>query len=245
MTSSASDDAQLDAARSLLSSARSITAFTGAGLSAESGVATFRSSEGHGLWAQYDPTRLASPEGFAEDKQLVMDWYAMRRRQIAAAEPNAAHRALAARSDVVNVTQNVDDLLRRAGAADPIQVHGRIDLDRCHGGCGYRETIDLHDPPPLRCCPECGADLRPGVVWFGEMLDPQVWDAAERAWLGCDTVLVVGTSAVVYPAAGLIGLAQSAGARVIIVNPEASGASALADVEIRSTAATILPRLLG
>jgi NAD-dependent deacetylase len=232
----------IETARRIIDQAQRTVSFSGAGLSAESGVGTFR--DAGGLWAKYDPTKLASPQGFAHDPQLVISWYAERRRKMAAARPNPAHAALAARPDLVHVTQNVDDLLERAGARAVIHLHGTIGIDRCHRGCGHRETIDLADPPPLRACPECGDRMRPDVVWFGEPLPADAWEAAERACRESEALLVIGTSAVVYPAAGLIGLARSSGSRIIIVNTEPSDASRLADVELLGKAGEIVPKLL-
>ncbi len=234
----------IENARRHIDGARNLVSFSGAGLSAESGVPTFRDAQTGGLWTKYDPTLLASPEGFAADPAIVMDWYAHRRRAIARAEPNPAHRSLAG-LDGTHVTQNVDDLLQRAGARTVIQLHGTIAADRCHRRCGYREAIDLADPPPLRNCPACGGRLRPDVVWFGEMLPPEAWDQAERAVADCDVLLVVGTSAAVHPAAGLIGLAKTGGARIIIVNTRPSEASHLADVELLGRAGELVPQLLG
>jgi NAD-dependent deacetylase len=233
-----------DAARRLLRETDRIVSFSGAGLSAESGVPTFRDEKTNALWSRYDPTELASPQGFARDPKLVSEWYTWRRRAIAAAEPNPAHRALAERADIVHVTQNVDDLLERAGARETIHLHGTMAWDRCHAACGHRERVDLADPPPLRDCPKCGAPMRPDVVWFGEMLPPEAWAAAETACTACGALLVLGTSAVVYPAAGLIGVARAAGARIVVVNTEASGASDLADVELLGPAGEIVPALL-
>ncbi len=229
----------------ILSAAARKVSFSGAGLSAESGVATFRDAKSGGLWTKDDPMRLASPEGFADDPNLVMDWYAARRRSVAEAEPNPAHRALASQTGMIHVTQNVEDLLHRAGACGEqvIQLHGSIARDHCHARCGFEEAIDLANPPTLRDCPNCGQPLRPGVVWFGESLPPEAWQRAEDACAECDALLVIGTSAEVYPAAGLIGLAKSGGARIIIVNTEPSGASHLADVELIGKAGEIVPEL--
>jgi NAD-dependent deacetylase len=237
---------RLKNSRELLHSAERIVSFSGAGLSAESGVPTFRDAQCGGLWTKYDPTRLASPDGFAADPTLVIEWYAWRRRRIAAAQPNEAHRALAARPDIAHITQNVDDLLRRAGAEHVIQLHGTIARDRCHASCGFEEPIDMSDPPPLRDCPRCGPrhPMRPEVVWFGEALPMEAWAQAEQAAAECDAMLVIGTSAEVYPAAGLVHTAKSAGARIIIVNTQQSGASAFADVELIGRAGAIVPALL-
>ena len=233
-----------DAARELVRAARRIVAFSGAGLSAESGVPTFRDADTQGFWVKYDPQKLATPEGFTADPELVYNWYNDRRRNITTVQPNPAHRALAARPNIVSVTQNIDDLLHRAGAEKVVQLHGTLTADRCHGGCGHEETVDLADPPPLRSCPQCGAWLRPAVVWFGEMLPMDVWEEAEEVCRRCDLMLVIGTAAEVYPAAGLIGLARTGGARIIVINPKPSGASAVADVELAGKAGELLPSLL-
>ena len=233
-------------AQQIISRAHCLITFSGAGLSSESGIATFRDAKTGGLWTKHDPTRLASPEGFAEDPKLVIDWYAARRKTLSEAEPNPAHRALARRTDITHITQNVDDLLHRAGGRPEniIQLHGTIATDRCHGSCGYEESIALSNPPSLRDCPNCGAPMRPGVVWFGETLPPEAWRRAEDACARCDVMLVIGTSAEVYPAAGLIGLAKSSKAKIIIVNTEPSGASHLAEVELIGKAGEIVPGLL-
>ena len=198
-------------------------------------------SIGRYAWTQ---TALASPDGFERDPELVVDWYAHRRRAVAAARPNPAHLAMAAHEAMVHVTQNVDDLLHRAGACNVVQLHGTIAVDRCHRECGYRRRVDMADPPPLRACPACGGRLRPAVVWFGETLPRDTWAAAEQACGECDVMLVIGTSAVVYPAAGLIGLAKSSGARIIIVNTDRSEVSPVADIELLGKAGEIVPQIL-
>ena len=235
----------MEAAREMVRAARRIVAFSGAGLSAESGVPTFRDADTQGFWVKYDPQKLATPRGFAADPQLVYNWYNDRRRNITGVEPNPAHRALAERPDIVNVTQNIDDLLHRAGARRVIQLHGTLTVDRCHADCGYEESVDMTDPPPPRSCPKCGAPLRPAVVWFGEMLPIAAWEEAEEVCRNCDMMLVVGTAAEVYPAAGLIGLARAAAAKIIVINPKPSQASAIADIELTGKAGQVLPELLG
>ncbi len=183
-------------ARSWLHSARRVCVLTGAGISAESGIPTFRGVGG--LWKNYRAEDLATPEAFHRDPALVWEWYNWRRSLIAAAEPNAGHRALAAFSAVVVtqvVTQNVDGLHRLAGSGKVIEIHGSIWRLRCTR-CAHEEEnrqVPLGIPPP-RCA--CGALLRPGVVWFGEGLDPKTWEAAECAAGQADVLLVVGTSAV-------------------------------------------------
>ncbi len=234
----------IDAARTLVGSAARIVTFSGAGLSAESGVPTFRDADTNGFWTDYDPAKLASPEGFAEDPELVYNWYNERRRNIAEVQPNPAHLALAAQPDIINVTQNIDDLLHRAGAKRVIQLHGTLATDHCNAGCGFQESVNIADPPPLRSCPDCGNRLRPSVVWFGERLPSRAWAEAEEACLGCDLLLVVGTAAEVYPAAGLIGLAQRSGARIVVVNTNPSAAGEIADIELTGPAGEILPMLL-
>jgi len=224
-----------------------VAAFSGAGLSAESGLATFRDPDRDALWSRFDPMELASLQGFEANPRRVIDWYAWRRRNYAAVEPNAAHRALAAQPRMVQITQNVDHLLERAGvAAERIyRLHGNILYDRCHArDCDYQELVDLGEPRGLRACPRCGEYLRPAVVWFGESLPRDAWLAAERLCSQLDCLLVIGTSATVYPAAGLIDLARRHHGRIIVVDPNRGAASDLAEVHLAAPAAQILPALL-
>jgi NAD-dependent deacetylase len=238
----------LEAARELLAGVRRLAVLTGAGMSAESGVPTFRDAQ-TGLWSQFDPMQLASPEGFRTDPPLVWRWYAWRRELVAGAEPNAGHLALAqaaARFDRLRiVTQNVDGLHQRAGSREVIEIHGNIVRSRCLAECGvtYERPENLPTGEPPRC-PGCGSWLRPDVVWFGEMLDPQALHAAEEAVTGADVLLVVGTSGLVYPAAGLPMHARRAGARVIIINPQPTEIDSLADVVVCGAAGVVLPTLL-
>lgn len=237
----------LESARHTLKNARRIVCFSGAGLSAESGISTFRDTETDALWSRFDPMMLASPEGFADDPIRVIDWYNWRRNKLANASPNPGHYALASRTDIIQVTQNVDDLLERAGVSPTrlYHLHGTITQDRCNADCGYHERVDLSAPPGLRKCPRCGAPMRPSVVWFGESLPDEVWNAARGYCENSDCLLVVGTSAAVYPAASLIELAKQRGANVIVVNTHPSGASSLADLELIGPAGVILPQLFG
>lgn len=243
----------IETARRRIDAARSICVLTGAGMSAESGIPTFRDAQ-TGLWARFDPMRLASEEGFRADPQLVWNWYAERRRGVRAAEPNAGHRALAEfqrrhPGRMTVVSQNVDDLHQRAGSVDAIRLHGDILADRWLDDCprGRRgaacdtEWASPGEPPR---CSECGNLVRPGVVWFGENLPYAALDAATRAAAQYDVMLVVGTSGAVWPAAGLAGRARRAGAWVVVLNPEGSELDAEADAVIRGTAATVLPQLL-
>ena len=218
---------------------------TGAGISAESGIPTFRGAGG--LWRKYRSENLATPEAFARDPQLIWEWYDWRRSVIASAEPNAGHRALAELErrapHFTLVTQNVDGLHDRAGSRRLLKVHGDIWWLRCTA-C-EREWQDLRpslpELPPL--C-DCGKMGRPGVVWFGEALPEDVWNQALAAVRGAKVFLVVGTSAVVYPAAGLVQIARSAGAKVIEINVEETPVSAQVDVSWRASAADALPQLV-
>jgi NAD-dependent deacetylase len=229
--------------------------FTGAGVSAESGVPTFRG--GGGLWRSFRAEDLATPEAFARDARLVWEWYGWRRELVARCVPNAAHVAIArfaaSRPGVTVVTQNVDGLHQRAAhaagghAAGVIALHGTLFGVRCTG-CGARAPsygpIDATSLETLPHCAACGALLRPDVVWFGETLDPATLDAAFDAARACDACLVVGTSAVVQPAASVATLAARTGATLIEVNAEATPLSSAADVSLRGTAGELVPRLL-
>jgi NAD-dependent deacetylase len=247
----------LEQARALLHRSARPVVLTGAGISAESGVPTFRGPGG--LWKQFRPEDLATPEAFARDPRLVWEWYGWRRGLIAQCVPNPAHRALAAwmarAPGVVLVTQNVDDLheraAREAGAPDGpprlLKVHGAIFRARCTA-CG---TEDAHDGPVdatreatlPRCA--CGGLLRPAVVWFGEMLPADVIQRAFQAARDADACLVVGTAGAVYPAAGIVHEAQHRGAPVIVVDPGDTEYDAIADLRIAAKAGEVLPLLLG
>ena len=240
----------LKAARKLLLEARSVCVLTGAGMSAESGIPTFRDAQ-TGLWSRFDPMQLASPEGFRADPSLVWEWYASRREGVRAAQPNAGHVALAqfakAHAGRVRiVTQNVDDLHQRAGSVGVIRLHGDILQDTWLDRCPRDPACDTEwaSPTSPPRCADCGNPVRPGVVWFGEMLPVAALSAAELLAGSCDAMLVVGTSGAVYPAAGLAGRARRAGAQVVIVNPEPSEIDDEAHVLLRGTAAHLLPLLL-
>jgi NAD-dependent deacetylase len=234
-------------ARDWLAQARRVCVLTGAGISAESGIPTFRGAGG--LWREYRAADLATPGAFERDPKLVWEWYDWRRGVVKAARPNAGHDALAEyerrRPDGFTlVTQNVDGLHERAGSRAVERLHGSLWRVRCTG-CGRDvedERAPLPELPPR--CGECGALLRPGVVWFGEMLPEAALEAAVAAASSCEVMLVVGTSAVVYPAASLAPLARRAGARLIEVNVEETPASGLAEVHLRGSAGAILPEIL-
>jgi NAD-dependent deacetylase len=235
-------------ARAALAGAKRIAVLTGAGISAESGIPTFRGAQ-TGLWARYDPMQLATEEGFRADPALVWRWYAWRRELVANAEPNAGHRALAAAEKRFEhlraITQNVDGLHARACSTRLIELHGNITRTICLERCGFRvarpDRLPAGEPPR---CPRCGSWLRPDVVWFGEMLDPLALQEASDEAGACDAMLVVGTSGLVYPAAGLPAIARRAGAAVIVINPEATELNGLAAVSVRGTAVQALPPIL-
>ncbi len=223
-----------------------IVAFTGAGISAESQVPTFRGKDG--LWRNYSPEQLCTADAFSSDPRLVWEWYDWLRRLIHAAQPNPGHVALAemqrrAPGRFTLVTQNMDGLHERAGSQDVVKLHGDIWLLRCTtcGREGRNEQAPLEHLPPL--C-RCGGILRPGIVWFGEMLPMDQWERAMDAARGADVFMAIGTSALVYPAAGLVQVAHQSGARVAIVNPDPTPADGLAEWILRGPAGEILPRLL-
>jgi NAD-dependent deacetylase len=230
-----------------LSAARFVAALTGAGISAESGVSTFRDAQ-TGIWARFDPRELATPDAFARNPKLVWDWYAMRRNMVAQVQPNAGHRALASIErnipQFVLATQNVDDLHRRAGSINIAELHGNITRVKCsRDGTPVAEWTDAADGLPPRCA-ECGAFLRPDVVWFDEMLPAEALRRSEAAARACDVLLVIGTSAEVYPAAALPRHAQQAGAIVVEINPGKTPLTAHADFALCGNAGVILPSLV-
>lgn len=240
----------LTEARLALSGGGPLVVLTGAGMSAESGVPTFRDAQ-TGLWERYDPTALATPEAWARDRDTVWAWYRWREHLISTAKPNAGHLAVAraqAHRDIVVVTQNVDDLHERAGSDRVHHVHGSLFAHRCDT-CGApmhiapppAEPVDRLTPPR---CEGCGGWARPGVVWFGETLPGPPWDAAVDAVTSAAAVLVVGTSGLVHPAASLPSLAADARIPVVEVNPGPSGLGPEVSVHLRATAGQALPPLL-
>ena len=238
---------KLRAARELLAQSRRVAAFSGAGLSAESGLSTFRDPDPDALWSRFDPTELASVAGFEANPERVIDWYNWRRAKYATVKPNAAHRALAAQSRMIQITQNVDHLLEQAGVT-PRQVyhlHGSILYDRCNNpDCDHSEEVDPEAAQRLRSCPRCGERMRPAVVWFGENLPQQTWLQAQQLCMALDCLLVIGTSATVYPAAGLVALAKQHGSRVIVIDPNPGSAGEIADLCLARKAGEVLPLLL-
>jgi len=222
-----------------LRSATAVTVLTGAGVSAASGIPTFRGADG--LWRKVRAETLATPGAFENDPKLVWEWYDWRRGMIRDVSPNAAHRVLARwtreRPGTTLITQNVDGLHERAGADPILRLHGSIWHVRCFNACPagrqdwHNDMVPLPTLPPR--CPHCGGLVRPGVVWFGESLDPAILDRATAAAAACEVFLTIGTSAVVYPAAGLVPYAKRAGAMVVEINPDATGVSHAADIVVR------------
>lgn len=250
---------ELEESRDLLEGAGRICVLTGAGVSAESGVPTFRGPQG--LWKSHSPEELATPQAFGHDPRLVWEWYEWRREKIRGCRPNPGHEALARLAlgsrQVRVVTQNVDGLheeaaRRMAGAGDPtpampLELHGSIFKVRCTS-CSYsaprREPVGFATTEELPRCPVCGSLLRPAVVWYGEALDPGVLTEAFRWARSAQLCLVAGTSALVHPAASLPLATLEAGGAIVEVNPTVTPLSELARVSLRGPAGEILPKLL-
>jgi NAD-dependent deacetylase len=222
-----------------------VVALTGSGISAESGVPTFRDAQ-VGLWERYDPQELATPEAFERDPDLVWSWYSWRRELVREADPNAAHLALvdlerhAPRFTLV--TQNVDGLHGRAGSENVLELHGNILRTLCSVERLPIEPDEQTEGTPV--CPNCGAPLRPDVVWFGEALPEEEILAASEAVRECDLFLSIGTSSAVYPAAALPYDARAAGATVVEINPDETPLTEVADLSLRGKAGEILPSLV-
>ncbi|WP_462379302.1 SIR2 family NAD-dependent protein deacylase [Pseudomonas sp. Marseille-QA0892] len=236
---------RLEAIVERVRAAQSIVVFTGAGVSAESGIPTFREAQ-TGLWARFSPEELASPGAFREDPQRVWDWYAWRRQLCLEVEPNAGHRAVAALADRVQaftlITQNVDGLHQRAGNKDVLELHGNIHGLRCFA-CG-RPGGGWPEPPGEIVACDCGGLMRPTIVWFGESLPVNVLQQAEEAALQAEVLISVGTSSQVYPAAELPFIAKRHGAYIIEVNPHETPLSRTADACLQGPAGEWLPALV-
>lgn len=228
-----------------LAAAGSITVLTGAGISADSGVPTFRGADG--LWRNYQAEDLATPQAFERDPRLVWEWYNWRRELIATKQPNDAHTAIVelerSRPDFWLITQNVDGLHRDAGSRKLSEIHGNLWKVRCTG-CGIVENNRDVPIAILPSCLRCGSLLRPHIVWFGESLFAEDLDCCTRALKHCDLLLVVGTSGVVYPAAGFASIAKQAGAFVAEINPDSTPQSSLVDVSLQGRAKDLMPLLL-
>jgi NAD-dependent deacetylase len=229
-----------------LRSSTRMAALTGAGVSAESGLRTFRDAM-DGLWAQYRPEDLATPEAFERDPELVWEFYAMRRLKAGDVQPNPGHYALAEMEKRVPgftlITQNVDGLHQRAGSGRVLELHGNITRIKCSRGCGvFTEWEDVDGKAPS--CPKCGARLRPDVVWFGEMLPKEELEAAVRAARTAQAFFSIGTSALVQPAASLPLFARQVGAVVVEVNPEQTPLTPVADYFLQGKSGEVLPALV-
>jgi NAD-dependent deacetylase len=235
-------EALIDALRA----SRHVCVLSGSGISAESGVPTFREAQ-TGLWEKFDPHELATPEAFLRDPELIWRWYRWRRELVAKVEPNAGHRALVDLASRVReftlITQNVDGLHQRAGSDNVIEFHGNIFEDRCFvEGCVVKDASDVSSAVPA--CPACGGQLRPGVVWFGEAIPEDALNNAMAAASTCDLFFSIGTSSLVWPAAGLADTARAAGARIVEVNPNPTPLSDMSDFCLSGNAGTVLPELV-
>ena len=244
-------DQAIQQAADLLRASKRLTVLTGAGVSRESGIPTFRDSL-DGMWANFDPIKLATPRAFLADPPLVWDFYHYRRGLVSQAQPNPGHRALARLEGRFGaypvITQNIDELHENAGSTHVIHLHGRLALNKCFANCqGNPTLVDLETLPDKDAsppkCPHCGAYIRPDVVWFEEMLPEKELSAADRA-LNCDVLLVVGTSGVVYPAAHMPFMAAQRGAKIIEVNPNRSEITQIADVFVPAPSGEALPQIV-
>jgi NAD-dependent deacetylase len=229
-----------------LRSAYSVAVLTGSGISAESGVPTFRDAQ-TGLWARYDPMELATPEAFTRDPRLVWEWYAWRRKLVEGASPNPGHEALAELErrvpEFALMTQNVDGLHRRAGSQRVIELHGNIMLSKCsREGVVVESRTDDPEVPPT--CSHCGALLRPDVVWFGEMLPREAFEEALMAARNCDLFFAIGTSSLVQPAASLPFEALRGGVSVVEVNPDETPLTRHVEYGLQGRAGELLPALV-
>jgi NAD-dependent deacetylase len=235
----------VDEAVALLKPVQKLVVTTGAGMSKESGIPTFRDAP-NSLWANFKPEDLATPEGFRRDPALVWNWYVERRKMIGEASPHPGHFAVAELEPMFDefllVTQNIDDLHRKAGSINIVEVHGNIFRYKCFDNGHVVETLPPSTEVPPRC--RCGSMIRPDVVWFGEMLGQEDLDRAFAGLSTCEAVLVVGTSGLVYPAAGFPQAAKNLGAAVVEVNPDETAITDLADVFIKAPAGEALPVLV-
>jgi NAD-dependent deacetylase len=246
-------DETIERAADALKGAKRVAVLTGAGVSAESGIPTFRASDG--LWENHPIEDVATPEGFARNPGLVWRFYNARRANVAKVKPNAGHHALAKLEqrfgdDFTLITQNVDGLHQSAGSVRVLELHGCLYRTRCTG-CRRIEDRGVEALPDMPECGKCGAMLRPDIVWFHEMLPDQIWREAGRAAAACDVLLVVGTSAVVHPAASLIPMAQqrlvsqeAMPATIIEFNLTQTEASRFADIGLYGPSGEILPRVI-
>jgi len=225
----------------LLSGAKNVAVLTGAGISAESGVPTFRGTDG--LWSKLKPEELANFDAFLRNPELVSEWYKHRREVTRVAQPNGGHLALVEMENMFRhftlITQNIDNLHRRAGSKNIAELHGNMERNYCLG-CGERYDGEDFDRNGSFKCAKCGGIIRPDIVWFGEMLPPDQWNIAEDASVEADVMYVVGTSAVVYPAAQLPMTVKRNGGTIVEVNLDVTPLSEIADVSIQGKASEVL-----
>ena len=250
--------AEVDHAAKLLGAKQRICILTGAGISAESGIPTFRDKQ-TGLWENYGAEDLATPEAFARDPKLVWSWYQWRRQVVADKKPNPAHDALAqwqyhsqsSGQQITLITQNVDDLHEQAGST-VTHLHGHLWRNRCsqcktpyqkqsRGSYSSADTMDYSEA--LINCPHCDGYIRPDIVWFGEALPVQAWETAEQSAAACEAFISIGTSSLVYPAAGLAQLAKDNGAKIIEINPNPTP-NAIVDITLAEKAGMVMPLLI-
>lgn len=237
----------LSESKARLARARAVTVLTGAGISADSGVPTFRGADG--LWRNFRPEDLATPDAFARDPHLVWEWYNWRRELIAAKQPNAAHYALLDLERRIErfwlITQNVDGLHRAAGSRKLSEIHGNIWMVRCtQAACG---RVEENREVPLSLLPRCSACnglLRPHVVWFGESVAQEDLEQSYQALESCDVLLIIGTSGIVYPAASFAPVAKATGAFIVEINLDSTPNSAVVDISLQGRAKDIVPELL-
>jgi len=231
---------------SLLRNVKSISVLTGSGISAESGIPTFRQAQ-TGMWSRYDPHDLATPQAFQRNPKLVWEWYIWRRHLVAEAEPNPGHYALVELDRLVPaltlITQNVDGLHQKAGSSDVIELHGNISRSKCFEDNRIIQSWDQNEGIPPRC-PTCGGMLRPDVVWFGESLPHDALQSAYQAVKNCDLFFSIGTSAQVQPAASLAPAAAQGGAKIVEINLAPTPLSHMVDYILLGSAGLVLPALL-
>ena len=237
---------EIEKAANVIKNSEYLTALTGAGVSAESGIPTFRGKDG--LWNKYRPEELATPQAFRTNPKLVWEWYAWRMKIVFNAKPNQAHYALAKLEEEgilkCLITQNVDDLHERAGSRNVLHLHGSLRVVKCES-CDYKfyaeKPIEVETLPT---CPKCSKLLRPGVVWFGETLPSDVLSKAFNEVEKSDVIIVVGTSAVVQPAASLPLIVRKSGGKIIEVNPNETPLTSIADISIRGSAGEVLSKIV-
>jgi NAD-dependent deacetylase len=239
-------DSHLQQIASWLQNARRVSILTGAGVSKESGIPTFREAQ-TGLWAKYDPERLATPGGFKSDPKLVWQWYDHRRQLLSSIKPNPGHIAVAEleklAQNVSVITQNVDGLHMLAGSSNVIELHGSLQSFICFDNHHSIDNIaiGLKEPPT---CNECGSLVRPNVVWFGEMLPEGIFEKAHKLVCNCDLLFVIGTSGMVQPSASLPLTAKLQGVKVIEINPEATPITDIANIFLQGQSGQLMPRIV-